>query len=127
LVTHIILDNSNITAAFKEGGIEDMSSILKLTDVTVENLTFLDPDPNVTMAYILKRERLVFFRPSCTMPIIGKKINDPINDQWLSMTLDEFDQFCGNLKYMRHFATLLNHQHVATTSVTTTAPSATSS
>jgi hypothetical protein len=27
-VTDVILDNSNITAAFKEGGIEDISSIL---------------------------------------------------------------------------------------------------
>jgi hypothetical protein len=38
-VTDVILDNSNITAAFKEHGIQDISSILRLTDVTVENLT----------------------------------------------------------------------------------------
>jgi hypothetical protein len=54
-VTDVIFDNSNITAAFKENGIQDISSILRLTDVTVENLTYHDPDPNVTTTYCLKK------------------------------------------------------------------------
>jgi hypothetical protein len=54
-VTDVILENSNITAAFKEGGIEDISSILKLTDVTVDNLTFPDPDHDPTIMVRLRK------------------------------------------------------------------------
>jgi hypothetical protein len=54
-VTDFILDNTNITNAFKEEDIEDISSILMLTDAEVEGLPYLDPGPNVTMAYSLKK------------------------------------------------------------------------
>jgi hypothetical protein len=75
-VTDVILDKSNITAAFKEGGIEDVSSILQLTDVTVDNLTFLDPYPNVIMAYHLKMGEIGLI-PS-TMFTIAKKLMIPL-------------------------------------------------
>jgi hypothetical protein len=56
-----------------------------------------------------------------------KEIKNPINNQWLKITQDEFDQFCSNLKYTRQFGTLENLKPITITSVTRTAPSATSS
>jgi hypothetical protein len=52
--TDVILENYNVTAAFKENGIDEISSILKLTDTTVGNLTFPDADPNVSKINYLK-------------------------------------------------------------------------
>jgi hypothetical protein len=43
----------------KEDGIVDISSILLLTDAEIEGLSYLDPDPNVTAAYTLKKVILV--------------------------------------------------------------------
>jgi hypothetical protein len=49
-----ILDNDNVMNALEESGIEDIFSFLMLKDNAVENLTYCDPDPNVTTLYRLK-------------------------------------------------------------------------
>jgi hypothetical protein len=76
-VTDVILDNSNITSAFKEYGIEDISSILRLTDVTEQNLTYLDGDPNVTMAYYLKKGEIGLIKTFINFDHYQEDVNNP--------------------------------------------------
>jgi hypothetical protein len=54
-ITDVLLDNANITKAFKEDGIENVANILSLTDKEVDDLTYLDSDPSSTTAYSLKK------------------------------------------------------------------------
>jgi hypothetical protein len=82
-VTDIILENSNITADFKEGGIEDISSILKLTDITVEILNYADSDPKITQAHPRKRGEIGLIRTFIHFVHYRQEINDPIDNQWL--------------------------------------------
>jgi hypothetical protein len=105
-VTDVILDNSNITAAIKENGIEDISSILNLTDVTVEHLTYHDSDPNVTPPHRFKMGEIGLIKIFIHFVHYCKEINNPIDDQWLTITQDAFDQFRANLKYTCRFASL---------------------
>jgi hypothetical protein len=123
--TDVILGNSNITAAFKENGIEDISSILKLTDVTVENLAYHDSDPNVTTPHHLKMGEFGLIKTFIHFVHYRKEIKNPINSQWLNIMQDEFDQFHLNLKYIRQFGTLSNLKPTAITSVIPTFQSAT--
>jgi hypothetical protein len=54
-ITDVLIDKANITNAFQEDGIENVDDILRLTDTEVDDLTYLDPDPFITTAYILKK------------------------------------------------------------------------
>jgi hypothetical protein len=126
LVTEVILENDNITVAFKKGGIEDISSILKLTDLTVESLNYSDPDPKITQAQYLKRGEIGLIRAFIHYVHYRQEINDPIDNQWLSITQEDFDQFRCNIKYTRHFVTLSNLPPIAISSVNPTAPSSAS-
>jgi hypothetical protein len=72
-VTDVILDNSNITSAFKENGIQDISSILRLTDVTVKNLTYHDPDLNVTTTSCLKKGEIGLIKAFIHLSILEKR------------------------------------------------------
>jgi hypothetical protein len=92
-VTDVILDNSNITAAFKENGIEEISSILRLTDVTVENLTYHDPDPNVTTTFCLKKGEIGLIKSFIHFVLYQKENKNSINNQWLNITQDELTNF----------------------------------
>ena len=125
-VTDVILENSNITAAFKEGGIEDIPSILKLTDVTVNNFTFPDSDPDVTMTYRLKYGEINLIKTFIHYVHYRQEINKPIDNQWLSITQEDFDQFRLNVKYTRRFITLSNLPPIAISPVNPTAPGTTS-
>jgi hypothetical protein len=125
-VTDVILENSNITAAFKGGGIEDIPIILKLTDVTVNNLTFPDSDPDVTMTYHLKFGEINLIKTFIHYVHYRQEVNEPIENQWLSITQEDFEQFCLNIKYTRRFITLSNLPPIAISPVNPTAPYATS-
>jgi hypothetical protein len=56
-----------------------------------------------------------------------QEINEPVNNQWLSITQEDFDQFRGNLDYTRQFSSLSNLPPIDISSVNPTAPSATPS
>jgi hypothetical protein len=107
--------NFKITADFKEGGIEDISSLLKLTDVTVDNLTFPDPDHDPTITVRLRAGETGLIKTFIHFVHYHEEINDPIGDKWLSITQEEFDQFHVNLKYTRRFASLANLQPIVVT------------
>jgi hypothetical protein len=76
---------------FRGGGIEFISSILKLSDVTVENLTYHDKDCNVTMIYHLKKGEIGFIKTFIHFVHYRKEIRNSINNPWLNITQDEFD------------------------------------
>jgi hypothetical protein len=118
-VTDVILENSNVTAAFKEGGIEEIPSILKLTDVTVTNFTFPDSDPAVTMRYCLNFGEINLIKTFIHYVHYRQEINEP--NQWLRITQEDFF-----IKYTRRFSTLSNLPPIAISPVNPTAPCATS-
>jgi hypothetical protein len=63
--THVmdnIFQNDNDASALKEDGIEDMFGLLMLTDTNVDKLTYLDPDPNNTASYSLKKGEISLIR-----------------------------------------------------------------
>ena len=76
-ITDVLLDNANITKAFKEDGIEHVANILSLTDQEVDDLSYLDPDPSITTAYSLKKGEKALSNHSSI----------------LFITVDEFEQF----------------------------------
>jgi hypothetical protein len=87
-ITDVLLDKTNITKAFKEGGIEDIPSILKLTDATVDNLTFLDPDdPNSTMAYRLNKGEKGCIKSFIHFVHYHNEINNAIGNDWTNVTI----------------------------------------
>ena len=126
-VTNVILENRSITAAFKENGIKDIPSILKLTDLSVKNLTLPDPDPNVTETHCLKIGDIRLIKAFIHFVHYRNEINNPIGNDWTNVTVDEFDKFRVNLDYTRRFGTLSNLPPIDISSVDPTAPSATPS
>jgi len=91
-ITDVLLDNANITKAFKEDGIEHVANILSLTDKEVDDLTYLDPDPSSATAYSLKKGEKGLIRSFIHFVHYRKEINNPIGDDWTSVTVDEFEQ-----------------------------------
>jgi hypothetical protein len=88
-ITDVLIYKANITKALKEGGIEDIPSILKLTDATVENLTFLDPDdPNANIAYRLNKGEKECIRTFIHFVHYQNETGNPIEDDWLNVTVD---------------------------------------
>jgi hypothetical protein len=93
-ITDNILANKNITKALKE-------------DIDV--LTHMDPnnaDPNNPVAYSLRKGEKGLIKSFIHYVHYCDEIKDPIGDKWLSITQDEFDQFCCNVNYTRQFSTL---------------------
>jgi hypothetical protein len=74
-ITDILLDNANITKAFKEDGIENVGDIIGLTIQEVNDLTYLDSDPTITTAYSLKKgEKCLLDHSSILFSIIRKLV-----------------------------------------------------
>jgi hypothetical protein len=119
-VTDVILEDSKITAALKKGGIEDIPSILKLTDVTVDNLTFPGPDHDPTITVRLRKGETGLIKTFIHFVHYCEETNDPIGDKWLSITQEEVDQFHVNHKYTRRLASLANLQPIFVTPIAAT-------
>jgi hypothetical protein len=107
-ISDVLLDNANITKAFKEDGIENIGDILHLTDQEVDYLTYLDPDPTITTAYSLKKVEKGLIKSFIHFVHYHREIANPIEDDWINVTVDEFDLFRVNLDYTRRFVTLSN-------------------
>jgi hypothetical protein len=50
-----VTQNTNVTKALTDNGIEDIVALLILTDNYVDSLTYKDSDPKVTTKYPLKK------------------------------------------------------------------------
>jgi hypothetical protein len=97
--THVmenILQSDNVTRALKEDGIDDRFGLLSLTDTNINKLTYLYPDPSNPVQYSLKKGEVGLIRAFIHFVHYCHETNNPINDQWLSLTQDEFDQFRTN-------------------------------
>jgi hypothetical protein len=125
-VTDVVLDSENVTKALKKSGIDDIGDILTLDDIGVESLTYSDPNPKVTKVYPLKRGEIGCLRTFIHYVHYREEINDPIDNKWTSITQDEFNQFCCNIRYKRQFITLSNLQHIPIVTGPSTAPPTTS-
>jgi hypothetical protein len=89
-------------------------------------LTYADSDPKITQANPLKRGELGLIRAFIHYVHYCQEINDPIDNQWLRITHEDFDQFRCNIKYTRHFVTLSNLPPIAISLVNPAAPSSAS-
>jgi hypothetical protein len=90
-------------------------------------LTYHDPDHNVTTTYCPKKGEIGLIKSFIHFVHYRKEIKNPINNEWLKITQDEFDQFRSNLKFTRQCGKLASLKPITITSVTRNAPSATSS
>jgi hypothetical protein len=79
-VTDVILDNKNGTKALTEDGIKDIGGILLLDDEQVEDLTYLDPDPNNPMAYCLNKGEIGRIKTFIHYVHYHEEIKDPIGE-----------------------------------------------
>jgi hypothetical protein len=105
-ITRIVLANPNITKTLREDCIKEISGLISLDDQEVEDLTYLDSDPNNPTAYCLKKGEIGLIKSFIHFVHYRDEIGNPIGDDWHSITQDEFDQFCCNTKYAGHFASL---------------------
>jgi hypothetical protein len=105
-VTQNVLANANITKSLREDGIKEISGLISLHDQQVEDLTYLESDPNNPIAYFLKKGEIGLIKSFIHVVHYHDEIGNPIGDDWRSITQDEFDQFRCNTKYTRRFASL---------------------
>ena len=80
--------------------------MISLSDEQVEDLTYLDPDPNNPTAYCVTKGEIGLIKSFIHFVHYRDEIGNPIGDDWPSIIQDEFDQFRCNTKYTRRFASL---------------------
>jgi hypothetical protein len=97
-VTEIVLANTNITKALRVDCIKEIGGLISLSDGQVEDLTYLDSDPNNPMAYCFKKGEIGLIKSFIHFVHYCDEIGNPIGDDWRSITQDEFDQFPCNTK-----------------------------
>jgi hypothetical protein len=107
-ITQNVLANANVTKALREDGVKEIGVLISLSDAQVEDLTYLDPDPNNPTAYCLKKGEIGLIKSFIHFVHYRDEIGNPIGDDWRSITQYEFDQFCCKTKYTRRFASLAN-------------------
>ena len=78
---------------------------MKLTDSVLDNFVYNDPDPTVLKLHHLKLGPILHIKSFIHYVHFCEEAN-PINNDWLSITMDDFDQFTVNLKYTRRFSSL---------------------
>jgi hypothetical protein len=98
-----VIDIENITRALYDEGIDNIISLVKLTDEIVTNLTYHDPDSKTQI-------KLQIGPIGCIKSFINYahfcEETSPIGNDWKSITMDDFYQFRCNLKYVCGFASL---------------------
>jgi hypothetical protein len=98
-----VIENEDVTRALNDEGIDNIISLVKLTDDAVNNLTYLDPDSKIRVK--LKLGPIGFIK-SFIHYVHYREETSPICNAWKSITMNDFDQFSCNLKYVRRFASL---------------------
>jgi hypothetical protein len=74
--THVmdnVIQDTNVTKALTDNGIDNILTLLILTNDIVDNLTYHDPNPNVQKVHKLKMGELVSLNPSFTLFIFVKR------------------------------------------------------
>jgi hypothetical protein len=98
-----VIENEDVTRALNDEGIDNIISLVKLTDDAINNLAYLDPDSKM-------RVKLKLGPIGCIKPFIHyvhfREETNPIGNDWISITMDHFDQFRVSLNYTRRFASV---------------------
>jgi hypothetical protein len=98
-----VIENEDVTRALNDEGIDNIISLVKLTDYAVNNLTYVVPDSKIRIKLKLGpigcKKSFIHYVHFC-------EESNPIGSDWKSITMDDFDQFTCNLKYVHRFASL---------------------
>ena len=103
--THImefVLNSTNVKNALVESGY----GLMTLTDNIVENLVYPDADPKIITKYKLKKGEMGLIKCFIHYVYYRDEINDPINNEWTKITMDDFDLFRANISYTPRFGSL---------------------
>jgi hypothetical protein len=87
--THVmdnVIQNTNVTKALTDSGIDDIVALLILTDNNVDSLMYKDSDPTITTKYPLKKGAVGLIKTFIYFVHYHDEINNPINDQWSTIT-----------------------------------------
>jgi hypothetical protein len=105
-LTHVlenIIANENVTRALNDEKIDNIISLVKLTDDVVNNLTHLDSDSRIWIKLKLGPIRFI---KSFIHYVHFREETNPIGNAWKSITMEEYDNFKVDLNYTRRFAFL---------------------
>jgi hypothetical protein len=105
-----VLQYDNVNRALDYAGIDDIISFVKLTDSVVDNLVYNDPDPTVLKLHRLKLGPILCIKSFIHYVHFCEEAN-PINNDWLSITMNDYDQFRFNLAYMHDVNLYLPYHH----------------
>jgi hypothetical protein len=94
-----VLQDANVSRALGYVGIDDIISFVKLTDSVVDNLVYNDLDPTVLKLHRLKLGP-IFLVKSFIHYVHFREETYPIGTRWLSITMNDFDQFRFNFAYI---------------------------
>jgi hypothetical protein len=94
-----VLQDANVSRALGYAGIDDIISFVKLTDSVVDNLVYNDPDPTVLKLHRLKLGP-IFLVKSFIHYVHFREETYPIGTRWLSITMNDVDQFRFNFAYI---------------------------
>jgi hypothetical protein len=105
-LTHVlenVIANEIVTRALNDEGVDNIISLVKLTDDVVYNLAYLDPDSKI---WIKLKMGLIHFIKSSIHYVRFHEETNPIGNDWKSITMEDYDNFRANLNYTRRFASL---------------------
>jgi hypothetical protein len=89
------IENKNVTMALNDEGIDNIISLIKLTDDVVNNLAYLDADSKIRiklkMGQSLRIKSFIHYVHFC-------EETNPIGNDWKSIAMDDFEHFRVNLK-----------------------------
>jgi hypothetical protein len=98
-----VIENEYVTMALYDEGIDNIISLVKMTDDVVNNLSYLDPDSKtrikLKLGQILRIKSFIHY-------VHFREETNPIGNDWKSITMGDFEQFRCNLNYTRRFASL---------------------
>jgi hypothetical protein len=91
--------NENVMRALYDEGIDNIISLVKMTDDIVNNLTYCNPKSNIQIKLEMGP---IFLIKSFIHCVHFREETNPIGNDWKSITMDDFYQFRCN----RRFASL---------------------
>jgi hypothetical protein len=100
-----ILQDANVSRALGYAGIDDIISFVKLTDSVLDNFVYNDPDPTVLKLHHLKLGPILHIKSFIHYVHFCEEAN-PIKNDWLSITMDDYEQFRFNLAHIHRCKSL---------------------
>jgi hypothetical protein len=105
-LTHVlenVIENEYVTMALNDEGIDNIISLVKMTDDVVTNLSYHDPGSKIQIKLgigpIGQIKSIIHYVHFC-------EETNPISNAWKSITMHNFHQYRCNLQYTCRFASL---------------------